>query len=77
MEDAENLSISCASSTLLKSLYCGVQWLRSASEVIFISSKLKRCKLSDVEEVLTGYQVLNYICLCSCIASINILGYAK
>ncbi|KAH9719670.1 transcription factor jumonji (JmjC) domain-containing protein [Citrus sinensis] len=54
MAVAEGLSTRCFSSMLWNSLIHGVKWLKRALEVIFAPCKFKRCKLSDVEEVLAG-----------------------
>ncbi|KAL9434409.1 hypothetical protein AB3S75_029115 [Citrus x aurantiifolia] len=59
MAVAEGLSTRCFSSMLWNSLVHGVKWLKRALEVISALCKFKRCKLSDVEEVLAGCKGIN------------------
>lgn len=65
MEHAEHLHSTFVSSALCSSLIDGVKWLKKALEVIPVASNHKRCKLSDVEEVLSELQVINLCCLSS------------
>lgn len=59
MEVAEALSDSSVSGALLKVLVNGVEWLRRATEGISRPRNSRRCKLTDVQAVLTDYQVLD------------------
>lgn len=68
MAVAEGLSTRCFSSMLWNSLVHGVKWLKRALEVISALCKFKRCKLSDVEEVLAGCKVLELYMLVLCSA---------
>lgn len=58
MKDAEQLPHERASGPLCSSLIDGIRWLKQASEAISVPHfSFKRCKLSDVEEVLAVSQV--------------------
>lgn len=74
MAVAEGLSTRCFSRILWNSLIHGVKWLKRALEVISAPCKFKRCKLSDVEEVLAECQVfkLHMLVLCSAFGSSRI-----
>ena len=64
MEVAEGLSHSCVSGALLKVLGDGVEWLRRALEGISGPRNSRRCKLTDVQDILNNYQVLDYAIFC-------------
>ncbi|KAI4315412.1 hypothetical protein L6164_028225 [Bauhinia variegata] len=58
LEVAEEIPHSCVSGTMLNMLVDGVEWLRRALEVISGPQNSRRCKLSDVEDILTGYKTV-------------------
>ncbi|CAL0331986.1 unnamed protein product [Lupinus luteus] len=59
LEVAEGLSHSHVSSALLKVLVDGVEWLRRALEGIYGPHNSRKCKLTDVEDILTDYKTIN------------------
>lgn len=61
MEVAEGLSHSPVSGALLKVLVDGVEWLRRALEGISGPRNSRRCKLTDIQDILTDYQVLDCV----------------
>ncbi|XP_073220782.1 lysine-specific demethylase JMJ17 isoform X2 [Cicer arietinum] len=58
LEVGEGLSHSSASGILLKVLVNGVEWLRRALEGISRPCNSRRCKLTDVQDILTDYQTI-------------------
>jgi len=60
LEVAEGLSHSSVSGALLKVLIDGFEWLRKALEGISGPRSSRRCKLTDIQDILTDYQVLVY-----------------
>ncbi|KAF7810274.1 lysine-specific demethylase rbr-2 [Senna tora] len=59
LEVAEDLPLSYGSGALLNLLNGGIKWLRQALEVISEPRNSRRCKLSDVEDIITNYQTIN------------------
>ncbi|OIV94904.1 hypothetical protein TanjilG_22101 [Lupinus angustifolius] len=59
LEVAEGLSHSRVSGALLKVLVDGVEWLRRALEGIYGPQNSRKCKLTDVEDILTDYKTIN------------------
>ncbi|TKY70948.1 Lysine-specific demethylase 5B [Spatholobus suberectus] len=59
LEVAEGLSDSPVSGALLKVLIDGFEWLRKALEGISGPQNSRRCKLTDVQDILTDYQTIN------------------
>jgi len=64
LEVAEGLSHSSVSGALLKLLIGGLEWLRKALEAISGPCNSRRCKLTDIQAILTDYQVLGYVIFC-------------
>lgn len=58
LEVVKGLSHSCVSGALLKVLVDGVEWLRRALEGISRPCNSRRCKLTDIEDILTDYQAI-------------------
>ncbi|KAI4326962.1 hypothetical protein L6164_019472 [Bauhinia variegata] len=58
LEVAEDIPHTSVSSTMLNMLVDGVKWLRQAFEVISGPQNSRRCKLSNVEDILTGYKTI-------------------
>ncbi|KAG4987495.1 hypothetical protein JHK85_030478 [Glycine max] len=59
LEVAEGLSHSSVSGALLKVLIDGFEWLRQALEGISGPRSSRRCKLTDIQDILTDYQTIN------------------
>lgn len=64
LEVAEGLSHSSVSGALLKVLIDGFEWLKKALEGISGPHNCRRCKLTDIQDILTDYQVLGFIIFC-------------
>ncbi|KAL5098856.1 hypothetical protein RYX36_003183 [Vicia faba] len=58
LEVVEGLSHSAVSGALLKVLVDGVEWLRRAFEGISRPCNSRRCKLTDIQDILTDYQII-------------------
>ncbi|KAL2348037.1 hypothetical protein Fmac_002037 [Flemingia macrophylla] len=59
LEVVEGLSHSSLSGALLKVLIDGFEWLRKALEAVTGPRNSRRCKLTDVQDILTDYQTIN------------------
>jgi histone demethylase JARID1 len=57
----EGLSHSSVSGALLNVLIDAVEWLRRALEGISRPCNSRRCKLTDIEDILTDYRV--HVCV--------------
>jgi len=64
LEVAEGLSHSSISGALLKLLIGGLEWLKKALEAISGPYNSRRCKLTDIQAILTDYEVLGYEIFC-------------
>lgn len=64
MEVAEGLSHSSISGALLKLLIGGLEWLRKALEAISGPYNSRRSKLTEIQAILTDYQVIGYEIFC-------------
>lgn len=61
LEVAEGLSHSSVSGAVLKVLVDGIEWLRRALEGISGPRNSGRFKLTDIQDILTEYQVLDCV----------------
>lgn len=61
MKAAEQLPHKCASGPLCSTLIDGVKWLKKALEAIAAPHNLKKCQLSDAEEVLVDSKVYFFV----------------
>lgn len=61
LEVAEGLSHSSVSGAVLKVLVDGIGWLRRALEGISGPRNSRRFKLTDIQDILTEYQVLDCV----------------
>ncbi|XP_027915357.1 lysine-specific demethylase rbr-2 isoform X3 [Vigna unguiculata] len=59
LEVAEGLSHSSISGALLKLLIGGLEWLKKALEAISGPYNSRRCKLTDIQAILTDYETIN------------------
>lgn len=75
MEVAEGLSTTYMPCNMWNSLIHGVRWLKRASEVVSAPCKFRRCKLTDVEEILARSQVIEFYSSELCCASSYLQKY--